>query len=703
MVHAAPRTAGPRDVTLPRKSAAELAPTALKPMLASVATDVPGGDGWVFEPKYDGIRVLAHAGTRGVHLVTRNGKDKSHQFPEVVAALEALVTRTGRAVILDGEIVALVNGEPARFQRLQSRMHATADIAGHAGRAPAAFIAFDLLRDGDDVLLREPWTERRARLAKRLRSAPPHLRLGDSQEGDSGKMLSRARVLGWEGLMAKKASAPYQPGRRSADWVKLKLEARQEFVVGGFTEPRQSRQHIGALLLGYYDGDRLIYAGHAGGGFSVEGLRDMYRRLAPIERKTSPFAEAPKSNEPAHWVTPRVVVEVKFNEWTNDGKLRQPVFLGVRDDKEARDVTRERPGMERTSRARRADPTPATRRRASPGSAVVRAKKPAAGADALLAALTALEESGGSGLVRVGSRQSITVSSLDKIYFPDAGVTKGALMRYYARVAPVILAVTRDRPLVLKRFPNGVKGKFFFQQNAPEDAPPAVRVETVTNDEGERQRRFVGGDLATLLYTVQLGSISVDPWHGRVGALEYADYTILDLDPGPRAPFQRVVDVARWVREVMESYGLRGCLKTSGSRGLHVYLPLPPRTTHESALLAAQLVATRVAQLHPRDATVARSVKARKPGAVYVDYLQNIRAKTVAAAYAARATPGALVSTPLRWSELTDDLDPEEFTIETVPARLASVGDLWAAGMRARNSLRALAGGAPAKRGRDSA
>jgi bifunctional non-homologous end joining protein LigD len=214
-----------------------------------------------------------------------------------------------------------------------------------------------------------------------------------------------------------------------------------------------------------------------------------------------------------------------------------------------------------------------------------------------------------------------------------------------------------------------------------------VRVETIHNEENVEQRRVVGGDLATLLYTVQLGAVSVDPWHGRVGALEYADYTILDLDPGPRATFARVVDVARWVHEEMERLGLEGIAKTSGSTGIHIFIPLPPKTPEEAALLVAQLIATRVAEAHPREATIERSVKARPPAAVYVDYLQNIRAKTVAGVYAARAKPGATVSTPLRWSELTPSLDPRAFTIATVPDRIARVGDLWGKAMSRRNSL----------------
>jgi bifunctional non-homologous end joining protein LigD len=270
-------------------------------------------------------------------------------------------------------------------------------------------------------------------------------------------------------------------------------------------------------------------------------------------------------------------------------------------------------------------------------------------------------------------------------------------MRHYASVAPFILPVTAERPLVLKRFPSGVAGKFFFQQNAPDDAPESVRVEMVEREQSERAPRLVGGDLATLLYTVQLGAIAVDPWHGRVGSLDFADYTVLDLDPGPRAPFARIVDVARWVREELEAFDLHAAIKTSGSRGLHIYVPLPPRTPDDAALLVAQIIATRVADRHPKEATIERAVKARAASAVYVDYMQNVRGKSVSAAYCVRAKKGAPVSTPLDWEELDEKLDPLDFTIATIPARLARVGDLWNPAMRRKNSLeRVLNGGAKA-------
>jgi bifunctional non-homologous end joining protein LigD len=263
-------------------------------------------------------------------------------------------------------------------------------------------------------------------------------------------------------------------------------------------------------------------------------------------------------------------------------------------------------------------------------------------------------------------------------------------MRYYARVAPALVPVMKGRPLVLKRSPDGIQGETFFQQKAPEHAPRVVRVETVESDDGEAQERVVGRDVATLLYTVQLGCISVDPWHSRVGSLDAADYTVLDLDPGPRAPFRRVVEVARWVKEELDALSLHGALKTSGSRGLHIVLPLPARTSYDVALLLAQLVATRVATAHPRVATVERSLSARPPTTVYVDYLQNAKGKSLAAAYCVRAKPGATVSTPLDWGELTPDLDPHAFTIETVPARLAKLGDIWDSALRRKNTYRAI-------------
>jgi bifunctional non-homologous end joining protein LigD len=302
-------------------------------------------------------------------------------------------------------------------------------------------------------------------------------------------------------------------------------------------------------------------------------------------------------------------------------------------------------------------------------------------------ALAEIEATSGSGTVTIGGT-AVAVTHLEKVFFPAEGYTKGDVMRYYARVAAAIVPTTTDRPLVLKRYPDGIAGPSFYQQNAGA-APPGIRVETI--DAGSAPaRRFVGGTLATVLHTIQLGCISVDPWHSRVAALQSPDYLVIDLDPGDRAPFARVVAVARAVHETLTALGLHGAPKTSGATGLHIYVPLPLRTPADAATMLAQLIATRVAAAHPREATIVRAVKARDATAVYVDYLQNIVGKTIAGAYAVRAVPGAHVSTPLEWAEVTEGLDPAAFTIETVPARLARLGDIWGPALRRRNSAAAL-------------
>jgi bifunctional non-homologous end joining protein LigD len=334
---------------------------ALEPMYATLGHELPLGPDWTYEPKYDGMRVLAEASSRAGRLITRNGKDKSAQFPEIVAAVRRLAATAGRTITLDGEVVARQKRRrraPGRaapaisdFQHLQSRMHLrdAPEIARLSVEAPATLVAFDLLRDGRATLTARPWTERRARLDALFALAPSDPALVASDTSARGTtMLARARRAGWEGIIAKRTSAPYRPGTRSDEWLKLKLQFRAEFVVGGFTEPRKSRPFLGALLLGAFNDEGvLVYVGHTGGGFDHDGLRVMRARLDRLERRTAPFAEPPRTNEPAHWVAPKVVVEVKFAEWTGDGRLRQPIFLGVRDDKTARDVTIEGVSLQR--------------------------------------------------------------------------------------------------------------------------------------------------------------------------------------------------------------------------------------------------------------------------------------------------------------------------------------------------------------------
>jgi bifunctional non-homologous end joining protein LigD len=685
----APGDAGTRGRTRPApgRSVSARMPS-FSPMLATAGQTPPEGEGWTFEPKWDGIRIVAFAAPDGVGLVTRNGNDKSTQFPEVAEALHRIAAEVGEPFVLDGELVGLEGGEIVRFESLQGRMHVADGGAarGLAAEAPAALVAFDLLLQGERVLLADAWAERRQALEALLEPvATATIRLGETS-ADHEEMIRRARAAGWEGLIAKRTDAAYAPGSRSRSWVKLKLENRQELVVGGWTEPRGGRAHLGALLLGYYDGEgKLVYAGRAGSGLTQADLRELRRRLGRLERKTSPFATPPDTTEPPHWTTPRVVVEVRFNEWTSTGLLRQPVFVGVRDDKRPRDVVREPPASARL----RVEPDPAPARRKERGRG---GEQRAALAGAAVEQLASIEREGGEGTLEVGTHR-LHVTNLRKVFYPKEKLTKGDLLRYYAEMAPHILPHIEDRPLVLKRHPDGIRGESFYQQSPADRVPDGVRVEELDDGEGAVQRRFVGGDLVTLLYTIQLGAISHDPWHSRIDDLDHADYTVVDLDPGAGATFATVIAVARAVEQELDRAGLHGALKTSGSTGMHVYLPLPAGTPLEAARLVAEIVATRVAARHPEIATVERMTRRRPRGTVYVDYLQNILGKSVAGVYAARARPGATVSTPLRWHELTDDLDPRSFTIRTVPQRVRELGDIWAEAMKRPNSLRRLVPG----------
>lgn len=698
-----------------------------QPMLATASSTAPAGSDWVFEPKYDGIRIVALAMRQGVALVTRNGHDKSRGFPEVAGAIHALAVKLDRNLVLDGEIVALdARGEPARFQDLQGRMHVLDEdvVSQAADDAPVAFIAFDIMVDGDETLFGEPWETRRRHLEKALRATPAaartRLRLSDVAEGSPDALIREARKHGWEGVMAKRRDCLYEPGRRVRHWQKVKLENQQEFVIGGWTEPRKSRQHFGTLLLGYHDDDgNLLYAGHSGGGFSQRMLEEIATKLKSIERQSSPFTTTPKTNERAHWVAPRYVAQVKFNEWTSSGMLRQPIFLGLRDDKDPRTVVREngaanpkRRDDETTrleggaSAQRRGDKTARLKADAKGAAATAkrrnapkRGAKPGGrsshAAETVAAQLRAAPDAAKATLT-IDSKTKLSVTNLGKLFFPVAKVTKGRLMEYYAEVSPYLLPALADRPLVLKRYPNGIKADAFYQQKAPDQVPPGIRVEEVADEGIETQCRLIGGDLATLLYIVQLGAVSTDPWHSRVQTIADADYSIVDLDPGPKANFKRVIHVARWVEEELDELGLHGVAKTSGASGIHIALPLPSGASYEISRTLAQLVANRVNEKHPKETTVVRAVNKRPPGAVYVDYLQNIRGKTVASVYSCRAEPHASVSTPLQWDELTDDLTPREFTVETLPKRLKRVGDLWAAAMRRRNRLPGIIGDAAA-------
>jgi len=607
-------------------------------MLASL-TEAPLDDpAFVYEPKYDGIRAIVDISGGRARLWSRLGNEKTAQFPEIASALEHWGRRMKRALILDGEIVALdANGSPTGFQSLQGRIH----VHHPAATGNTALILFDLLKDGSTDLRDRPLTERRARLEKIVGKGTPVIRISRQVGGDGRALMKEATESGWEGLIAKHAASKYASGKRTPDWRKLKLHQQQEFVVGGWTEPRHTRSHFGALLLGIYEGRDLVYCGHTGTGFNEKELTRLMRLLTPLEVAAPPFRDRPKTNEKPHWTKPELIAQIRFTEWTADRRLRHPVYLGLRDDKRPKDVHREQvqPSGE------------------------------------LVAQLDEIEKSKRDGLLLLPGGAQLKVTNLGKLFWPKLKLTKGDVFRYYAQVAPAILPVVADRPLVMKRFPNGVDAPPFYQHRA-EKVPAFVRTQTVSVV--EKRPQIIGGTIEALMYTTQLAAISQDPWFSRVQHPEFADFVALDLDPSDGVPFSRVLEVARWIRDELETLGAMGMPKTSGGRGLHIYLPLPPSTPYDAGLILCQIIAAIVTQKHPQHATVERAVAARGRR-VYIDCLQNILGKTLAAAYSARASAYAGVSTPLTWAEVDEGVDREAFTIRTVPDRVRQTGDLWAA------------------------
>ena len=452
-----------------------------------------------------------------------------------------------------------------------------------------------------------------------------------------------------------------------------------------------------------------MYAGHVGSGFNDAELAAIGEHVRRIETDDSPFAAALPPGEQTHWVHPSLVIEVKFAQWTADDVLRNPVYLGVRTDTAAKDVRREdvrrrqeaglsavalakaegrRQKKDRTPAARpgrrpQTRTTPATSPQPTLSSAAVPALDPAI--DTLCDRLHELEASHTRSTLVLPDGARVPVGNLHKVFWPEAGLTKGDLVRFNVRMSPFLLPVVADRPLVMKRFPNGIDGKWFYQHRAPDQIPDGIRVAMV-RESPERAESgvpyLIGGTLQTLVYMAQLAVISYDPWFSRLPDLEQADVVALDLDPMPDAPFTRVLEVARWLHDELERLGTPCVPKTSGSSGLHIYIPLPAGTPYSAGLIFCQILATIVASRHPKAATVERMVKKRPTDVVYIDYLQNIYGKTLATAYSARASTFAGVSTPLTWDEVHDGLRsglaPQDFTMQGVFDRLNVVGDLWA-------------------------
>ena len=598
------------------------------PMLAVAAEDLPRGEDWLFEPKWDGFRAIVTVSGGEVTLTSRNGNDLTERFGELARAAE-LTVRTADAV-LDAEICALDEQGRPRFSLLQD------------GTGTLALVVFDVLEADGEPLVDLPLAERRRRLEPLVDTSVGRVVL--SPQFDAGDaLLAVARDQGLEGVVAKRADSRYQPGRRSPDWRKLKVRSRQEVVVAGYTRGQGRRSAgFGALVVGVREAGDLRWAGNVGTGFTDAEIDRLKGILKPLVRADSPLADVPRMPRvrPSDvvWVEPRLVAEVEFAEWTHEGRLRAPVYVGLREDKAASEVRRERA------------PVPA--------------------------------------VIRKGRRE-LRLTNLDKVFWPDEAITKGDLIAYYRDLAEVLVPHLRNRPFTMKRYPDGWQGKHFFQKQSPSHMPGWIARAPLPASTRDGVKKVIDyalvNDELALLWMANMGCIDLHMWSSRVDRPHRPDWVMFDLDPSEGASFDDVIAVARLVREALDLLELASYPKTSGSRGIHVLVPVARRHTFADARELASVVAGALARAHPGLVTTEWSRKKRR--GVLVDANQNRPGATNASVYSVRPRAGAPVSTPLRWDEVLPGLDPAAFTMDVVLDRVARDGDLFAGVLAGRQSL----------------
>ena len=625
----------------PADPGAAAMPEHVAPMLARAGT-LPGDErAWAFEVKWDGVRAIAFSEPGRLRFESRSLADITDRYPELARLGRALGSRSA---VLDGEIVAFDGAGRPSFEALQRRINSSAAAARRlAGSVPVTYVVFDLLwLDGED-LARRAYSERRAALealdlnGERWITPAP-------LAGSGADVLAASAAAGLEGVVAKRRDSRYRPGRRDGAWLKIKHTGRQEFVVGGFT-PGSGRRSgaVGALLLGAGEDGELRYVGRVGSGFTDGDLARLAALLAPLARERSPFAPGgPRLPAGARFVEPRLVVEVEFREWTRQRSLRAPVYRGLRDDKAAAEVVRE----------------PAAQTRLGPGA-------------------------GGRVEERVGGRE-LSLSNLEKVLYPETGTTKGDVIDYYTQVAPVLLAHLRDRALTVRRYPDGVDGKAFFEKHSPRHRPDWVRTVTVAGERGATIDYTVVDDLATLVWLANLAALELHAPLARAGDQAHPIAVVFDLDPGLPASVLDCARVALLLNGTFERLGLRSAVKTSGSKGLQVYVPVAAASFAETKRFAAGLA--RLLERSQPQLVVSRQARALRAGKVLIDWSQNDPHKTTIAVYSLRAGPRPTVSTPLAWDEVAAALDAGDprslsFELSAVLERAARDGDLFAAAL----------------------
>ncbi len=668
----------------------ESMPSSLAPMLAMTGDDARSDPEWLYEPKLDGYRVIVFIQGTAVRLQSRRGIDLTPRFPEIVSDLAAQAIDH---MILDGEIVALgPDGRPS-FNAMQNRaqLSSAREISDAQRKSPAILMCFDLLHFAGVNLRPAPYGDRRRYL---LQCLVPSAHVQVIHASTNAETLYRAALAsGYEGVIAKRLDGIYQPGQRVGTWLKVKPVRSAEFVVGGFTKGKGSREPLGALLVGYWEGGALKYAGHVGSGLDDAVVAELKRRTSGLSRNSSPFAERPPMHRPTSWLEPRLVAEINFVDWTPAGRLRAPVFLRLRDDVPPQSV---------------ATPTDA---RSAGG------EGPAAPNDEVDSVLKQLAGAATRIDLMLRDGKRLRLTNLDRVYWPAssgaaAAITKRDFIRYLAAVSPFMLPHLKDRPLTMIRMPEGIDGERFYQKHWEQELPEFVEtVEVFSEHRAERHRYILANGLPTLLWLGQNGTLEFHVWHSRASVdadaadaghdyassletleasvLNFPDFLVFDIDPyiysgkeekGAEPElnekgFTMGKKVAFWLRTLLDQMGLRAVVKTSGKTGFHVFVPIERNVTFDAARQICEMVGRHVLKEHPREVTVEWSVE-KRTGKIFIDYNMNVRGKTLAAAYSPRGSPGAPVSMPLTWEEL-ERAGPEDFTIGNVIARLERTGDRW--------------------------
>jgi len=666
-------------------------PSIVSPQLATLATRAPEAEAdWLAEIKFDGYRILAHVAEQGtVRLYSRNGKDWTARMPDITAAIAGLpLSQTW----FDGEVVALDARGQVSFQSLQNAFSGEIET-------PLWYYVFDLpYAEGED-LRDKGLIDRKARLesllAQRESLEESPLRYSEHLTGRLGRAFEHACHHGLEGVVLKRADSPYRDGQRSPDWLKLKCSQQQEFVIGGFTDPAGSRSGFGALLLGYYDdAGGLRYAGRVGTGFDESMLQKMTRMLRALERKTSPFANPPQGREArgAHWVKPDKVAEVRFAEWTSEGVLRQAAFLGLREDKPARAIVREKvapAGAESTPAGKKT----AAARKTRESSGNIQGKSAAATVGS-----GRVDQDADQGTERIERRPQtptatvagVKISHASRVLYPESGYTKRDLAEYYERHAGLILPQLDDRPLSLVRCPDGADSQCFFQKHRMAALPESVKRVSIPEDGGAAEYMEVDS-VAALVSLVQFGVMEMHTWGSRTDALDKPDRLIFDLDPAEDVSWAKVVEGAQVMRGLLDELGLRSFLKTSGGKGLHVEVPIQRSLDWTTAKDFAHAIADHMAKALPKH-FLATATKAQRKGRIFVDYLRNARGATAIAAYCTRARAGAPIAMPITWEQLPEIESASQFRLDNVDAWLAQRGedpwkDYWKLRQRIGRSL----------------